>query len=85
MSYCRMSKNSDVYVIATGDGKGNAAWECVACPLAPEDEKGHPSPLLHSRVDMISHLAEHLAANHKVPARAIIRLAKELAKDIARE
>jgi hypothetical protein len=75
MSYCRNNgKDSDVYVIPTGDGKGNPSWECVACTLS-NDGRGH---VTKGRLEMIGHLIRHRGVGHKVPEHALDRLYKEL-------
>lgn len=90
MSYCRKGKDSDVYVVLTEDGQGSSVWECLGCPLAPEEDVGLGAPLLgttrmHSRMGMIAHLGEHLAAGHRVPGKAVVRLVKEYANRRVRE
>lgn len=72
MSYCRFSEESDVYVIATSDGK-KPLWECVGCSLTKENY----GKTVHTRTAMLCHLSHHKGIGDKVPQRAIDRLKKE--------
>jgi hypothetical protein len=73
MSYCRANgTDSDVYVIATSDGK-KAVWECVGCSLTKE----RYGKTAHTRTQMLCHLTHHRGVGDKVPQRAIDRLNRE--------
>lgn len=77
MSYCRADNESDVYVIGSGDGKGNPLWECVGCP----GSQNRYGVTFHTRQKMVEHLQEHVRLGHKVPDRAFERLAREIAAE----
>lgn len=66
MSYCRFAEDSDVYVFLSVGG----ALECCGCSLS--DNWSH-----RSTSAMLAHLREHRRQGHKVPERAMSRLAKE--------
>lgn len=70
MSYCRMSEDSDVYVIATFDPRvQKKAWQCYCRPT---------SCLVYSRQEMLEHLYQHRKDGEKVPEYAIERLLEEI-------
>lgn len=69
MSYCRASKDSDVYVIRTS-GEGGPYWLCHC---------QQPAYAVDRREDMLEHLREHRANGDKVPDHAIERLKTEIA------
>lgn len=72
MSYCRFSRDSDVYVIRNTSGM----WECVAC---------HRTPDVHvqfaTKQEIHGHLLEHLFDNDKVPEEALDRLNEEIREE----
>lgn len=68
MSYCRLSKESDVYVFAHAAG----GIECCACSLNDGRYINCPTPEA-----MLRHLEQHQRAGHKVPQHAIERLQRE--------
>ena len=74
MSYCRANGvDSDVYVYASGE---ECLWLiCFECRLI-RGGLGEFNTVV--RQTMLDHLAEHTAAGHKVPARAIACLTKEM-------
>ncbi len=76
MAYCRMSEDSDVYVIATMEGK-NKVWECVGCTLTKE----HYGKTAHTRTQMLTHLTHHRGVGDKVPTHAVARLQRERQED----
>lgn len=67
MSYCRMSDDSDVYIIGYGDGV-----ECCGCTMDPKRS------FYGSNSEMIAHLREHKRTGDKVPKHAIERLLREI-------
>ena len=75
MSYCRMGKDSDLYVLHAGYG-----FECVNCKLQPKYQGYgmHMSTVRKTRKQMIKHINQHIEAGHKVPERAISRLNNEI-------
>jgi hypothetical protein len=73
MSYCRMSEDSDVYVIGVWGKHGRAGWECVGCATL--------SRRIHSRRDLLRHMIAHLRKGDKVPAYATDRVIKEMAQN----
>jgi len=77
MSYCRFSTDSDIYLIATGDGRGHPRWECMVCLLAPEG-RGYVTA---TRAAMYRHLLDHRKHGHKVPESALDRLAQEISEE----
>lgn len=73
MSYCRMSGDSDVYVIASTTlqpigGKARQIWVCYC-----EAE----SYVADTRKQMLNHLEYHKRKGDRVPDYAIERLKKE--------
>ncbi len=71
MSYCRIGKDSAIYLIATRYG-----WECVACRMHP-DSGGFMSALIISSKDLRKHLKEHQDIGQIVPKRVFDRLDRE--------
>lgn len=67
MSYCRFGGDSDVYVYRTDNG-----LDCCACLLEDGDTSFH-----ETAAGMLSHLVEHIASGHKVPAYALQRLLED--------
>ena len=83
MSYCRMSENSDVYLVATGEGE-RSFWSCVGCHLARRQILGQVEVAwteLATLQEALQHLYKHRAEGDKVPGRAIKRLRKEIAAE----
>ncbi len=80
MSYCRWGADSDVYVYATAypdrDNHGRTRYVLICCGCKLLD--GDTAAERRSEAAMISHLEQHRAAGHKVPAYAIERLLKEM-------
>lgn len=84
MSYARMGKDSDVYVLGLIMVDG---YTCMACKLTEEREVFNEGLNRTFRVrgdttvdtpqDMIAHLKEHMDAGHKVPKDAIKRLKED--------
>jgi hypothetical protein len=68
MSYVRFGQDSDVYVFHSVYG----GYECCGCHLNPD--RGFNSKTISGA---IAHLQVHIAAGHKVPQRALIRLRYE--------
>lgn len=68
MSYCRWSRESDVYVYASAQ-----AIVCCACSLGARTDF---EAILRS--EMLRHLKEHEAAGHRVSAEAVARLHEEV-------
>ena len=73
MSYCRMSGDSDVYVIASTRapemaGHYRPVWICY-CGNGYEAD---------TRKQMIEHLLKHRAEGDRVPQRAFDRLQEEI-------
>lgn len=66
MSYVRFGKDSDVYIFQSVYG----GYDCCGCRLS---ESFAAKTIDH----MIAHLKVHVAAGHKVPRRAFIRLRYE--------
>lgn len=67
MSYCRFSKDSDVYMYAHYQG----GIDCCACRLEGRSVR------LSDVVDALEHLQQHVDAGHKVPSYAVDQLAEE--------
>lgn len=70
MSYCRMHKNSDVYMIDHFEHGPT----CYSCKLTVERE----TVVLGNPQDAWSHLYDHTEAGHKVPQHAFTRLWYEI-------
>lgn len=64
MSYCRMGKESDVYLIRTFDG----TWDCFC---------KSPCITLTGEQQVLDHLLEHQAKGDKVPDYTIERITRE--------
>lgn len=69
MSYCRISNESDVYVIRDITGQ----WACFCDPAS--------TFVADTRRKMYMHLLEHRAAGHRVPERVFERLRVEDDRD----
>ena len=70
MSYCRLSRDSDVYVFMNTDGR----IECCGCGLTlPYGSEEFDTPQ-----DAIEHLYAHRRAGDKVPEYAIESIQREL-------
>jgi len=63
MSYCRLSKDSDVYMFRNMDGK----IECNGCCM----EEPHGHPVFDTPQEAFEHLRRHRQAGDKVPQYAI--------------
>jgi len=76
MSYARWSASSSVYVFHHVDGY----ITCCGCLLVNPDPINAKArdPELYSRSAAIEHLERHLAAGHRVPSEAFIRLRAEI-------
>jgi hypothetical protein len=71
MSYCRNNgQDSDVYVIATANGRMEPGWSCCGCDKEPN--------FFPSREGMVEHLLQHRTSGDKVPERALERLRQEI-------
>jgi hypothetical protein len=79
VSYCRMSDDSDVYLIGTTVGTA-AVWECVCCGLSERIEDPDFDPKLKSREAAIDHLNAHVRKGDRVPPYAFERLRAEIAE-----
>ena len=74
MIHCRANGiDSDVYVY--GGAEAGMWLVCSGCLLI-QDGRGEFNTVV--RQSMLDHLAQHLAAGHKVPEWAIARLTKEM-------
>ncbi|MEE8322428.1 MAG: hypothetical protein V3R57_02235 [Candidatus Bathyarchaeia archaeon] len=82
MSYCRKNgKDSDVYLIATGDRSDRSFWSCIGCELAFPRILGKMEirwTELDTLQQALDHLIEHREAGHKVPKTALDRLRREI-------
>jgi hypothetical protein len=67
MAVCRFNDDSDVYVYYSVLG----GIDCCGCILL-----GRGAFVARDEAAMITHLNEHVAAGHKVPAKAFERLAQ---------
>ena len=83
MSYCRIGRKSDVYLIGTKGG-----WECISCKLAGMIDtqlgykmRGFTNLKTHRAVR--EHFQSHIDAGHKVPTSAIQRIEREKRTDTA--
>ena len=65
MAVCRLGPDSDAHVYYNRAG----GIDCCGCALSNGDTFNAPDEVV-----MISHLKEHKAAGHKVPAEAFERL-----------
>ena len=72
MSYCRFSKDCNVYVFMNWDGK----IECNGCCL----EEPHGARVFDTPQAAIEHLYEHRKAGDKVPEYAIDSIRNEIAR-----
>ncbi|KKM64791.1 hypothetical protein LCGC14_1497850 [marine sediment metagenome] len=89
MSYCRNNgKDSDVYLIATGNVNTNEnGWECCGCPRVPREDSVFEgitipgSPFFTTLQETIAHLEEHRRLGDKVPESAFERLRREIAEE----
>lgn len=68
MSYARWGAGSDVYVFAHYLG-----WvECCGCSLSYSDvHEEFDSIHLHSREEVVEHMAEHQQAGHNIPTHLL--------------
>lgn len=71
MSYCRIDKDSAIYLI-----KSRYGWECVACRMCP-DSSGFMNALIISPKDLRKHLKRHQDIGQLVPKRVFDRLKRE--------
>jgi len=66
VSYCRKGKDSDLYIIGTGDG-----WECLCCDLL---ESPYESVHFNTIKGLWDHIIDHDRNGHIVPERVIDRV-----------
>lgn len=71
MSYCRIGKDSAIYLIATGKG-----WECVVCRMKPF-ANGFNSMYITDPNLLLAHLEDHMSIGQRVPKRVFDRLKRE--------
>lgn len=83
MSYCRFSKDSDMYVFNHVDGY----LTCFACKLngpgehkVRDDWDVHEKRVYKRNQIMLEHCLQHEKVGHKVPKRLIKRLKEEMVR-----
>ena len=76
MSYCKFSKDSDVYMLP-----GAKYIECVTCEFATSVGVTSLGVRYHDKHSTaLFHLLDHMAAGHQVPLHALERLIYEWAE-----
>lgn len=68
MAYARFGKDSDVYVMCSGE-----EWVCVSCLLI-----GASPFVCVSLLSLNQHLLDHVIAGHKVPQHTFERVYREI-------